>query len=42
MHWYADFNYDEVYDEGEGIVTYLTCDVCGAEAEFSYREDDES
>lgn len=41
MYWNADFNYDEVYDEGEGIVTFLTCKVCGAEAEFSYKEEDE-
>lgn len=42
MFWQSDFNYDEVYGEGEGIVSYLTCSKCGAEAEFSLRfEQDE-
>lgn len=29
--WDSDFNYDEVFGEGEGIVTYLHCSKCGAE-----------
>ena len=36
--WDSDFNYDEVYDEGEGIVTYLHCSKCGAEIEYSRRD----
>ena len=39
--WDADFNYDEVYGEGNGIVTYLHCSSCGAECEFSLRDDKE-
>lgn len=43
LRWNSDFNYDEVYGEGEGIVTYLTCTNpnCRAEVEYSIREDDE-
>jgi hypothetical protein len=40
MIWGSDFNYDEVFGEGEGIVSYLTCTECGATAEFSIRDDD--
>lgn len=35
--WQSDFNYDEVYDEGEGTVTYLVCSNCGADIEYSLR-----
>lgn len=38
--WMNDFDYADVYDEGEGIVTYLTCSRCGAEVEYRKREDD--
>lgn len=39
--WQSDFSYDEVYGEGEGIVSYLTCSGCGAEVEYSLRDDEE-
>ena len=39
--WNSDFNYDEVFGEGEGIVTYLTCTKCGAEVQYSKRDDEE-
>lgn len=39
--WQSDFNYDEVYLEGEGIVTYLVCTNCGADVEFSLRTDNQ-
>ena len=41
--WNSDFNYDEVYGEGEGIVSYLTCssEDCGAQVEFSLRTDED-
>lgn len=39
--WQSDFNYNEVYGEGEGIVSYLTCSNCGAEVEYSLRDDEE-
>lgn len=35
--WQSDFNYDEIFGEGEGIVSYLKCSNCGAEAEFSSK-----
>lgn len=40
--WQSDFNYDEIYRDGEGIVTYLKCSnlECGADIEFSRKEDD--
>jgi DNA-directed RNA polymerase subunit RPC12/RpoP len=41
LRWQSDFNYDEVFGEGEGIVTYLTCSECGAEVQYSLRTDDE-
>ena len=40
MIWQSDFNYDEVFMEGEGIVSILICPKCGAEAQFSIRDDD--
>lgn len=39
MIWQSDFNYDEIYGEGEGIVSILTCPKCNAEAQFSIRDD---
>lgn len=39
--WQSDFNYDEVYGEGEGIVSYLKCSSCGADVEYSKRDDEE-
>lgn len=39
--WGSDFNYDEVFGEGEGIVTYLHCTECGAEVQYSKRDDEE-
>lgn len=41
MHWNSDFNYDEVHGEGDGVVAFLTCSQCGAEAQFSLRTDKE-
>ena len=37
----SDFNYDEVFGEGEGIVSFLTCANCGAEIQYSLRTDNE-
>lgn len=39
--WDSDFNYDEVYGEGEGIVAFLHCTGCGARVEFAQRTDEE-
>lgn len=35
LSWNSDFNYDEVFGEGEGIVSHLTCSNCGAEVQYS-------
>lgn len=40
MIWNSDFNYDEVHGEGHGIVSFLHCSKCGAEAQFSLRDDE--
>ena len=37
--WDNDFDYDEVYGEGEGIVTFLHCTKCDAEVQYSKRDD---
>ena len=39
MIWDLDFDYDKVYGEGKGIVTFLHCSNCGAKAEFSLGDD---
>ena len=40
MVWQSDFNYDEIYDDGEGIVTFYKCsdEKCGADAQFTLHE----
>lgn len=40
LHWESDFNYDEFWGEGEGIVAILHCSNCGAEAIFSRKEEE--
>ena len=39
--WQNDFSYDDVYGEGEGIVTYLMCSECGARVQYEHRDDEE-
>lgn len=39
LAWMSDFTYAEVFNEGEGIVSYLKCLSCGCTAEFSRRDD---
>ena len=39
MIWQSDFNYDEVFGEGNGIVSYYSCSNCNCEAEFSLKEE---
>ncbi len=39
--WDNDFDYADVFGEGEGIVTYLHCMDCGATVEYSNRDDEE-
>lgn len=37
----SDWDYSDVYGEGDGIVTLLKCSGCGANVEYSLREDTE-
>lgn len=37
--WQSDFNYDEIYGNGEGVVSFLTCKKCGADIQYSLRVD---
>ena len=39
--WQSDFNYDEIFGEGEGIVSFLTCGNGDAEIQYSLRTDNE-
>lgn len=41
IHWSSDWNYDEIFGEGEGLVSLWYCSECGAEHQFSKREDEE-
>ncbi len=38
MVWDSDANYSEVYEEAEGIVSFLHCMACGATATWAKRE----
>ena len=40
MVWSNDWNYDEIWGEGEGLVSCWFCPHCGAEAQFSKREEE--
>ena len=44
LMWSSDANYEDVCGEGEGVVTFLKCskEECGAEAQFSRRDDKEN
>lgn len=39
--WDSDFNYDEVFGEGKGVISFLHCSECGAEVQYSLRTDEE-
>lgn len=39
--WQSDFSYDEVFGEGEGIVSFYTCNSCGAEVQYSLKDKEE-
>lgn len=41
LRWDSDFNYDEVFGEGDGIVSFLTCTNCGAEVQYSLKEEND-
>ena len=38
--WQSDFNYDEIFGEGEGIVAMLKCSDCDADVQVSQRHDE--
>ena len=42
MIWQSDFNYDEIYAEREGVVSFYKKKKkkCGADAQFSLRDDE--
>lgn len=42
MRWFGDFDYSDYYGEGKGIVAILTCPSCGADCEFSLRDNDDN
>lgn len=39
--WDSDYNYDEIYGEGEGIVAMLHCTKCEAEVQYTLRDDED-
>lgn len=39
--WGGDNDLNDVYGEGEGIITNLTCSNCGAEVTYELRDDSE-
>lgn len=43
MIWQSDYDYADIYGEGEGIVSFYRCPnvECEADAEFSRRDDKE-
>lgn len=41
MIWHNDYDYADIYGDEDcttGIVTFLRCSRCGADAEFIYKE----
>ena len=38
--WDSDFDYADVHGEDTGIVTFLHCGACGAEVEYSLKEEE--
>ena len=41
MIWDNDYDYSEIYGDGEGIVTILHCSECRTTCEFILRTDEE-
>ena len=39
--WQSDCDYEDLYHEGEGIISFLTCQSCHAEVQYSIRFDNE-
>ena len=40
--WQNDWNFEEVYGDGEGIVSCWLCPKCGGEAQFSLQEENDN
>ena len=38
--WDSDYPYDEVHGDGEGIVTMLHCNSCGATVQYSLKDEE--
>ncbi len=41
MIWGSDYKYDDVYGEGEGIISQYSCSNCNCMAEFILKDDEE-
>lgn len=39
--WDSDANYDEVFGLGDGVVAFLHCTECGADAWFIQHDDED-
>ena len=39
--WQSDIDYEDVYHDGEGIITYLMCSNCDAHIEYTIRFNNE-
>lgn len=39
--WQNDYDYADIYGEGEGIATELICQNCGARVEYTLRTDED-
>tara|TARA_R100000995_G_scaffold84504_1_gene63389 strand:- start:1033 stop:1242 length:210 start_codon:yes stop_codon:yes gene_type:complete len=38
--WQSDFDKEDVYGEGKGLVTYLQCSECNASVEYISQEEE--
>ena len=41
LSWAGDYPYDEVRGTGKGVVTRLVCSECGADIEYSQKDDED-
>jgi len=40
--WQSDANYEDLHGEGEGLVVFLRCSSCGADVQYSQKEESEN